>query len=200
MITRRTFPKAHAVAGAGVVLSSWGWKVKHAFARDTLRLNAATHPKFVNPLPIPGRIDATHGGNFTINMRETVQSLGLVDADGDPLMTTVWGYGQDAVTYPGPTLVAHRDVPVKVLWMNKLMEAPPGEAHLLPVDTSIHLATPEKMLKQGVPRVTHLHGGHSESASDGLPEAWFTKDFEETGPTFVKKRYVYDNDQQAATL
>jgi spore coat protein A len=200
MFSRRAFIKVNSVAGIGFILSPWGWKVNHAIAQSESRLNAATHPKFVNPLPIPARIDATKGGNFNINMRETTQSLGLVDADGNPLMTTVWGYGQGTVTYPGPTFVAHRDVPVEVQWMNKLKEEPPGEAHLLPVDTSIHIATPKKMPKQGVPTVTHLHGGHTESASDGLPEAWFTRNFKETGPTFVKKRYRYDNDQQAATL
>jgi spore coat protein A len=48
--------------------------------------------------------------------------------------------------------------------------------------------------------VTHLHGGHTESASDGLPEAWYTRNFRETGRDFVKRLYKYDNDQQAATL
>jgi spore coat protein A, manganese oxidase len=52
----------------------------------------------------------------------------------------------------------------------------------------------------GWPAVTHLHGGHSEFASDGLPEAWFTQDFKETGAHYVKKNYRYDNTQEAATL
>jgi spore coat protein A len=55
-------------------------------------------------------------------------------------------------------------------------------------------------VKGGIPVVTHLHGGHTESASDGLPEAWFTQGFKESGPFFVKKEYYYDNDQEAATL
>jgi FtsP/CotA-like multicopper oxidase with cupredoxin domain len=48
--------------------------------------------------------------------------------------------------------------------------------------------------------VVHLHGGHTETESDGLPEAWFTQGFKETGPFFAKKIYHYDNDQEAATL
>ncbi len=52
----------------------------------------------------------------------------------------------------------------------------------------------------GVPIVTHLHGGHVESESDGEPEAWFTPEFAERGPTFVKQVYRYDNDQEAGTL
>jgi spore coat protein A len=154
---------------------------------------AADHPKFVNPLPVPPVIDATDGGTFEINMRETKQWLGLVDEKNKPLETRVWGYGPGrSVSYPGPTFVATRDVPVHVLWDNEL-----PSRHLLPVDTSLHWADPKT---NGVPTVTHLHGGHSESASDGLPEAWFTKGFRETGPDFVKKLYTYDNDQQAATL
>jgi spore coat protein A len=52
----------------------------------------------------------------------------------------------------------------------------------------------------GIPAVTHLHGGHSESASDGLPESWYTQGFAETGPDFVKQIFTYDNDQVAGTL
>ena len=152
-------------------------------------------PKFVNPLPDPAVIDATNGGRFRINMKETEQWLGLVDDDGDPLMTTVWGYGKgNRISYPGPTIEARTDVPVKVRWNNKL----PEDGHLLPVDTSIHWANPDN--DDTVPTVTHLHGGHTESASDGLPEAWFTQRFRERGPHFVKKTYHYDNDQEAATL
>ncbi|MEJ2615155.1 MAG: multicopper oxidase domain-containing protein, partial [Ignavibacteriaceae bacterium] len=51
-----------------------------------------------------------------------------------------------------------------------------------------------------VPVVAHLHGGHTESASDGLPEAWFTQGFADKGNYFVKERYKYDNDQESATL
>ncbi len=45
-----------------------------------------------------------------------------------------------------------------------------------------------------------MHGGHTESASDGLPEAWFTQGYTLRGPTFIKKTYHYDNDQEGATL
>jgi spore coat protein A len=170
-------------------------------------LDPLTQPKFVNPLPIPARFDVTAGGKYDFEMRETVQWLGLIAPDGTPLQTVVWGYGQpDDIpnylppSYPGPTLVAQRDVAVDVKWKNKLPKynfpGGPG-AHLLPVDPNIHLAHP---VKGGIPLVTHLHGGHTESASDGLPEAWFTQGWQERGPQFVKKTYTYANDQEAATL
>lgn len=108
-------------------------------------------------------------------------------------MTKVWGYGEKggAVTYPGPTFDAVKNVPITVKWMNWL-----PYRHLLPVDNTLHMAKP----KFGIATVTHLHGGHTESASDGLPEAWFTQHFAETGPQFVKETYRYDNDQESATL
>jgi spore coat protein A len=53
-----------------------------------------------------------------------------------------------------------------------------------------------------VPVVTHLHGGHTESASDGLPDAWFTPNFSLKGRGFIKgdaEPYHYSNTQEAAT-
>jgi spore coat protein A len=170
-------------------------------------LDAESHPKFVNPLPIPARIDATNGGRFNMEMREVTQYLGLVDGSNNPLPTTVWGYGWEedgefllGPSYPGPTFETYRDVPLRVKWKNKLPKYnfPDGPgAHLLPVDPNLHMAHP---VKGGIPVVTHLHGGHTESASDGLPEAWFTQGWQERGPFFVKKEYYYDNDQEAGTL
>ena len=164
-----------------------------------------SHPKFMNPLPIPAQIDVTNGGTVDMYMEQTQQWLGLVDMNGAPLNTTVWGYGATgAVTYPGPTFIAKKNVPVFVNWYNNL----PG--HFLPVDASLHMAHPNYIMSPAdvavwyaagnVPAVAHLHGGHTESASDGLPEAWFTQNLAETGNYFVKTNYVYDNDQEAATL
>lgn len=169
-------------------------------------LDAANHPKYLNPLPIPAQIDATQGGSFEMEMNQTQQWLGLVDPLGQPLMTTVWGYGLDGmgVTYPGPTFLAKRDVQVNVNWHNRL----PG--HFLPVDATLHMAHPATLhlpeevaawyAAGNVPAVTHLHGGHTESASDGLPEAWYTQNGYETGAYYVKQNYTYDNSQEAATL
>jgi len=169
-------------------------------------LDPVTHPKFVNPLPVPAQIDATNGGAFDLYMEQTQQWLGLVTdpVTLTPLNTTVWGYGPTgAVTYPGPTFIAKKNVPVYVNWFNNL----PG--HFLPVDPSMHMAAPHGLTipevatwyaAGNVPTVGHLHGGHTESASDGIPEAWFTQGAAETGQYFVKTNYVYDNSQEAATL
>lgn len=163
-------------------------------------LDPALQPLYVNQLPIPERIDAARPGVYTLQVRQIEQSLGLVDSNGDPLLTTVWGYGQPGhiATYPGPTIVAHQGTAIKVNWQNKL----PVEGHLLPVDTTLHFAhSDKKPLDDGyVPIVTHLHGGHSPSGSDGLPETWFTQNHSSTGPDFQDRIYTYPNDQEAATL
>jgi spore coat protein A len=174
-------------------------------------LDSRTQPKFINSLPTVKRIDATKGGSFHVEMRQKQQWLGLYASSGadgiygtlddERLNTTVWGYGlqgQAGVTYPGPTFIAQKNVPIEVLWDNKL----PTNGHPLPIDTNTHLQSDlEHALENGyVPTVSHLHGGHTESASDGLPEAWFTQDFLETGHDWVKRNYYYANDQEAATL
>jgi spore coat protein A len=163
-------------------------------------------PKFVNDLPVINdlglRIDLTQGtlDPLSVKMEQTTQDL-----LGMGFQTTVWGYRFPDLpaTYPGATIVAMRDAPIEIKWKNKL----PG--HFLPVDASMHMAHPANIhdvagvrawyAKGNVPTVAHLHGGHTESASDGLPEAWFTQR-NQTGAFFVKKNYLYHNDQEAATL
>ena len=127
-------------------------------------------------------------------------------SNGNPLYTTVWGYGTGRnATYPGPTILAYKDHPVTVSWQNKL----PRTGHLLPIDTTIHIANPQTHpLSAGfVPIVTHLHGGHNDLQYDGLPDQWFTqngghgaKGGRDVGEKFVTSTMIYDNSQQAATL
>jgi spore coat protein A len=154
--------------------------------------------RFTNELPLPERIDANQPlATYTLQIGETEQWLGLVDKKGEILNTTVWGYGQpgEIPTYPGPTILAYENIPIFFLWENNL----PLNGHLLPVDTTIHLAV-SPLGGRYVPTVTHLHEGHSPSGSDGLPEAWFTQNFSSTGPDFQDQIYTYPNDQEAATL
>jgi spore coat protein A, manganese oxidase len=173
----------------------------HLLSAQELLLPGAV-PKFKNPLPIPSVIDATNSGNrlitMTISQFEQDLGLGLTDASGKPVLTTVWGYNGQ---YPGPTILAKRDQPIQVRWLNRLVdENNQPLPHLLPVDRSIAWADPDG---EGVPVVTHLHGGHTESASDGLPGAWYTPFAQSKGPVFVKGDdipYYYDNSQEAATI
>ncbi|SEA90694.1 spore coat protein A [Thalassobacillus cyri] len=101
----------------------------------------------------------------------------------------VWGY---EAQYPGPTIEVKKGEHVKVKWINAL-----PSKHLLPVDKTVHGAEPDS---PEVRTVVHLHGGHVPPESDGYPDAWFTRDFKETGPFFTQKIYDYPNQQRAATL
>jgi len=146
--------------------------------------------KWVEEVPRPGVVEPTGTTNghpqYEIEMREFDHQF---HPDLPP--TTVWGYdGQ----YPGPTIEAEQGEPVHVRWKNKL-----PDAHILPVDTSVH----DEIIPYDGPEsrvVTHLHGGNTESDSDGSSQAWFTRDFETTGPEFRKENYYYNNDQPPATL
>lgn len=183
--------------------------ITNAFTATNSLLDPATQPKFLNSLPSPVKIDATKGGKFTVEMGQSEQWLGLYSSAGADgvygtvddvrLNTTIWSYNSQGQTGSNfaPTFIAQKDVPIEVLWSNNL----PQNGHLLPVDTSIITESVKKVLEQGyVPTVTHLHGSHTESASDGLPDAWFTQNFSVTGSDWVKDNYNYTNDQQAATL
>jgi spore coat protein A len=167
-------------------------------------LNPGTQPKFVNLLPVPPVIDGRNGGLFTIGISQFDQMLGLIDpATQQPMQTQVWGYNG---TYPGPTILAKKDKPIDIFWENNLVNGSNAPLpHLLPIDPSIHWAFDgsPNWQQYGVPVVTHLHGGHTESASDGLPDAWFTPDFALKGHGFIKGDavpYHYSNTQEAATI
>ena len=106
--------------------------------------------------------------------------------------TTVWSYGSvnhpATLNYPAFTVEAGADAPVRVRWINGLVDGS-GHflPHLLPVDPTLHWANPPGGAKGRdsrptfgatpgpytgpVPMVTHLHGGHSTEESDGYPEA-----------------------------
>ncbi|MBI1241451.1 MAG: multicopper oxidase domain-containing protein [Nostoc sp. RI_552] len=192
-----------------VVLGISVTSVKGHSTQSYSLLNPKNQPQFINSLPSPQKIDATKPGKFTLEMAETEQWLGLYaspgkdgeygTSDDERLNTTIWGYGLAGqnVTYPGPTFIAEDSVPIQVEWQNKL-----PRQHLLPIDIEkLH----NKPLREAfehklMPSVVHLHGGHTQSASDGLPDAWHTQNYEKTGPEWVQKINTYDNNQEAATL
>jgi spore coat protein A len=115
----------------------------------------------------------------------------------DKPQTAVWGYGavahRDTFNYPAFTIEATVDRPVRVQWVNDLVDGSGNYLpHLLPVDPTLHWATPpggvdgrdmrpeftSTLDPPGpytgpVPIVTHLHGGHNTEESDGYPEAWY---------------------------
>lgn len=167
-------------------------------------LDPATLTKYVDALPRPARIVAHPPDNdFTVTISEFEQKL---HRDLPP--TTVWGYNG---SYPGPTIEAFRDTPITVTYENDLFA--PTLQDRMPVDQTLGWADPFGIAPTfapyfgPVPVVAHLHGGETQSASDGNPEAWFTPatafntpDFDPVGPKFNDFTVQYLNTQQATTL
>ncbi|MFC9601760.1 multicopper oxidase family protein [Peribacillus butanolivorans] len=144
--------------------------------------------KFVDKLPIPKTISPIkrdkNGSYYKVTMKQFSQKL---HRDLPP--TCLWGYEG---TFPGPTFEVMRNETAFVKWMNNL-----PNKHFLPVDTTIHGS--EITLPEGR-TVVHVHGGRTPAHSDGYPEAWFTRNFQQTGPLFEREVYSYPNNQPATTL
>ncbi|HEV8573784.1 MAG TPA: multicopper oxidase domain-containing protein [Dehalococcoidia bacterium] len=203
MLTRRQFLKAGAITGASLLLPA-GLGVRGGVNLSTApadaipggSLDPTTVPKYVTPLVIPPampRQATIQGGSidyYVIAVRQFVQQI--LPA-GKPA-TTVWSYGSVArggtFNYPAFTIEATVDRPVRVKWINDLLDGSGNYLpHILPVDPTLHWANPPSgtdgrdmrpeftstpgAYKGPVPFVTHLHGGHSTEEADGYAEAWY---------------------------
>ena len=185
--------------------------------------------KYENPLPNPldsasvyrpSSVSTAYGvrnESYTVGMYRTTQDiLGNVDVmgpDGTSVIgtthfrTPIYGYGtsQATASFPGKTFVVPQNTNVSVHWVNQLGTV--ANYLMNPyMDGSDMMNTPDMMAmpaNDGVPTVPHLHGGHTESGSDGQPDQWFTQALPETpggrpvidrGPQAVKANdtYVYD--------
>jgi spore coat protein A len=197
MLTRRDFLQVSAVAAAGLLVPRMG-RVGRAFAAiPGGTLDPTTIDKYVMPLVIPPAMPHTITSRIpdTIDYYEIAvrQFQQQILPTGRPL-TTVWSYGSahHPVTfhYPAFTIEASVGRPVRVTWINGLVDAEGHYLpHLLPVDPTLHWANPPGgpegrdtrptftrtpgPYTGPVPIVTHLHGGHNAEESDGFPEAWY---------------------------
>lgn len=217
MVSRRRFLRYGTLTGLGLMAACTPQSpnnqghMRHMAAVPTGNLlDPLRHPKFIQPVPNPldpsfkfvpnPGIDG-QGQPFDYQVGAYQFSQNLL-GPGFP-NTIVWGYGQttQTATYPGRSFEVQRDQRIRVRWTNFL-----SGSHLLPVDTTLHWAFGHgahgghSIEQHGVPIVTHLHGGHSEARSDGLPDDWFTPGFGMKGPEWTKETYIYDNDQPAANI
>ncbi|HWQ88565.1 MAG TPA: multicopper oxidase domain-containing protein [Desulfitobacteriaceae bacterium] len=156
-------------------------------------LDPETIPQFKTPLLIPWAMPKSPGSNHNLDYYEIAmrQFNQQILPTGMPT-TTVWGYGSatdpKAVFHaPSLTIEAQVNRPVRVKWINDLIDANGNYLpHLLPIDQTLHWANPGAGVagrdKAGtdpnpyvgpVPIVTHVHGGHVDQENDGYPEAWY---------------------------
>ena len=206
--SRRTFIAWVGGAGAGFYLFGRlpGLSAPVALAQvPGGTLDPGTIPKFRTPLLVPPVMPRAgtivhHGGKnvdyYEISMRQFEQQI--LPA-GLPA-TTVWGYGAVSAesrrglllhNAPSLTIEAKWERPVRVKWINELVDAGGNFLpHLLPVDPTLHWANPPGgtsgrdhrptfaetpgRYSGPVPIVTHVHGSVGVGdESDGYSEAWF---------------------------
>jgi spore coat protein A len=214
-LTRREILKAGLAGCVGLALP-WKFKVLKAHAVPfpfPALSDPALQPKFVNPVPdalAPGFKYAPvgmRGGTlyYEVGVGQNIGHMtGLVDDDGDQVATPIWGYGQNnQYTWPGMTFEVQSGIPTQVQWQNNLFDV---HEHLLPVDTSLHWCyslhgyEDRTIGDDGVPIVTHLHGGHTRYLFDGNPEQFFSPGWKVRGPRFRGRTAIYENDQWAGNL
>ena len=176
---------------------------------------------FTNPVPdalAPGFIyqpDAITG-EYHVRIQKANQTTGMRNpVTGKVLKTPVWGYGdpRDGVfTWPGRTFQVQKGMSETVVnWTNGLR---PVKEHMLPVDTTAHwcYSLPgyegNSIAENGVPIITHLHGGHSDYQFDGNPEFFYGTEGRNqvVGPQWANviggftTRFRYDNNVRAGNL
>jgi len=199
MKTRREFIQIVGIAGAATLLP-WRSIVSQAFAEAIPggTLNPALLPKYVTPLVIPPAMPRT--SKLPVRMDKSIDYYEIavrqfqqqILPSGWPT-TTVWGYGSvnhpGTFNYPSFTVEAKWNTPVRVKWINQLVDAAGNYLpHLLTVDPTLHWANPpgprdaRPTFKRNtkvqpysgpVPMVPHVHGAHAPEESDGYAEAWY---------------------------
>ena len=216
-LTRRRLLQYGAAAGASLYLPL-RFDLRSAYAQvpgGTLPPGDIT--KYVTPLVIPPAMPRTSVlpqgrgrpvSYYEIAVRQFPQHI-LPQSMGLP-PTTVWSYGSvnhpGTFNYPAFTIEARWQTPLRVKWMNQLVDGNGNYLpHLLPVDQTLHWANPPggvdgrdshgmdpSAYAGPVPIVTHLHGGHASQESDGFAEAWYLPAANNIPQAYAKVGSYYD--------
>ncbi|KAJ6718868.1 MULTICOPPER OXIDASE LPR1 [Salix purpurea] len=166
------------------------WAKDHLFSPSKLE-------KFVDELPDMPKIQSFEVVNGVYKSKPL--KIGMYKKQWkfhrDLPPTPVYAYGASKrnATIPGPTIEAIHGIDAFVKWQNHL-----PSNHILPWDPTIPTAIPRT--NKGIPTVVHLHGSIGEPESDGHAQSWFTRGFQEVGPTWTKKEYHYYNLQHPGNL
>jgi len=195
------------------------WQIARGAPAAVGLSDPALQPKFAYPVPdalSPGfKFQLSPLGDYRVSVAANRNHLtGLIGKNGRLVKTPILGYSDgDTPTWPGKTfevnnLAAGGPEQIAVLWANDLFR----QDHPLPVDTSLHWCysldeySNYSIRKNGIPVITHLHGGHSDFQFDGNPEFFYTPDAEIRGPQWdhvdggFTQDFRYDNDVPAGNL
>ena len=227
MVTRRELLRYSAIAGAAALVP-WQLTACMPIMRSGLLqqdvksaplLDPRSISKYQAPLVIPPAMPMTTPADadaeydyYEIAVRQFQQQL---LPPGLPT-TTVWGLGSrqlpgmveegGSFNYPSFTIEATLNRPVRVKWINELMDDKGNYLpHLLPVDQTLHRANPpggsagrdghshDPMPYRGpVPMVIHLHGAHTTQENDGYAEAWYLPAAENIPAGYATTGTYYD--------
>jgi spore coat protein A, manganese oxidase len=168
-VTRRRLLQGGGLAAAAAL------QPRKTFGDAPALLDITSLAKFVDPLPIPAKIEAP-GGRYRIAMREFEAKM-----HRDMKPTRLWGYSGSC---PGPTFDVRSGSAITVDWANEL-----PKRHFLPIDHRLHGA---EATQPQVRTAVHVHGAKVGPESDGYPENWQTPG--------QSAKHVYPNRQEAATL
>jgi spore coat protein A, manganese oxidase len=209
MPRQRSFRWYH-ILGIGLI----GLSVGVAQTADAAILDPNSIPKYVDSLVIPPvmpktstlRVVGTNIDYYEIAVRQFNQQI---LPTGMP-QTPVWSYGSvnhpTTFNYPAFTIEATVDRPVRVKWINGLVDSSGNFLpHLLPVDQTIHWANPPggdagkdmegtdpNSYRGPVPMITHVHGSHVTPESDGYPQAWYLPNANNIPAGYATKGTDYD--------
>jgi bilirubin oxidase len=224
MISRRQILKGAVLGGAGLYFSG-GFNIRRALAMAIPggALDPAAVAKYVTPLHIPRTMPRSllqpfRGVDFYAiavgQFKQQVLPPGLPS-------TSVWGYGSvdnlGTFHYPAPTIEARFNRPIRVSWINGLLNKRGYYLpHLLPVDPTLHWANPSGGIagrdtrptftstpgpyRGPVPFVTHVHGAHVAQESDGYPEAWFLPPARNIPSGYARTGTFYDRFKASSPL
>src|SRR5512135_3432226 len=135
MLTRREFLKLSDATGAAAFLSTYSSFLSKVLAAQGTALPGSAIPQFVDPLPLlsvaGGPMETIVAGDAEIllDMHEfqaNVMPSTFVPAAGIYTGTWVWGYragvkpDDPAGTYIGPVIVATRNQPTQIRFVNNL--------------------------------------------------------------------------------
>lgn len=231
MITRRDFLKLSATVGGAMYLSTHGRFLQRALAVQGPPLPGANIPKWVDPLPLlsvaGGPMETVVAGTDEISlyMREfqaNVLPTGFVLPTGPYGGTWVWGYvsnldlllGGPRGTYLGPVIVATRNRPTQIRFINELTADHIAWREW--TDQTLHWADPlgggmsMEHYQGPIPACVHVHGGELPPVLDGGPDSWWTSDGLYKGHAYYthpgvpaaanEAVYRYPNTQEASMI